>query len=210
MATVTTGRPRTAPDRDAAVSLAIPPDVRLITDADGFEKLCAANRDMQLELEADGGLIVMAPASPDGSGRELQLAFQLEAWNRISKSGKVFGATAGFTLPDGSIRAPDASWMRQEAWDALDRRERRKFSRAVPDFAAEIRSPSDSLDDLRAKMAGYIANGVRLAWLIDPETKAVEVYRPGRDPERLTAPKTLSGEDVLPGFTLDLADIFEG
>lgn len=207
MATVTTGRPRTAPDRDAAVTLAIPPDVRLITDADGFEKLCAANRDMRLELEADGGLIVMAPASPDGGSRNADLTMQLGLWNRAERLGKVFDSSAGFTLPDGSIRSPDASWMRREAWDALDRRERRKFSRAAPDFAAEIRSPSDSLDELRAKMAGYVANGVRLAWLIDPEAKAVEIHRPGREVERLAAPKTLSGEDVLPGFTLDFAEI---
>ncbi|WP_337175845.1 Uma2 family endonuclease [Paludisphaera sp.] len=187
----------------------IPPDVRLIVDADGFERLCAANRDMRLELEADGGLIVMAPASPDSGGREAELGFQLATWNKAARLGKTFSPSAGFTLPDGSIRAPDASWMRQEAWDALDRRERRKFSRAVPDFAAEIRSPSDPLDELRAKMAGYVANGVRLAWLIDPETKAVEIHRPGREVERLAAPKSLSGEDVLPGFTLDLAEIFE-
>lgn len=209
MATITQERRRADADRGTVAHLAIPADVRLIADADGFEKLCAANRDMRLELEADGGLIVMAPASPDGGSRNADLTMQLGLWNRAKRLGKVVDSSAGFTLPDGSIRAPDASWMRQEAWDALDRRERRRFSRAAPDFAAEIRSPSDAIEDLRAKMAAYIANGVRLAWLIDPEAKAVEVHRPGREPERLAAPKSLSGEDVLPGFTLDLAEIFE-
>lgn len=208
MATITTNRPRPTTDRDSLDLLAIPSDVRLIVDADGFAKLCAANRDMRLELDADGGLIVMSPASPDSGGRESELVFQLVAWNKAARLGKAFGPSAGFTLPDGSVRAPDASWMRQEVWDGVDRAERRKFARVVPDFAAEIRSPSDSPEDLRAKMVAYIANGVRLGWLIDPEAKAVEIHRPGRDPERLAAPKSLSGEDVLPGFTLDLAEIF--
>ena len=209
MATITTERPRAVPEIDARPSLSIPPDVRLVVDADGFAKLCAANRDMRLELGPDGGLIVMTPASPDGGGRELQLGFQLEAWNRTARLGKAFGPSAGYTLPDGSIRAPDASWIRREVWDAVDREERLKFSRVVPDFAAEIRSPSDSLNETRAKMAAYIANGVRLGWLIDPWTKSVEVYRPGREPERLAAPVSVSGEGVLPGFTLVLAEIFE-
>mgnify|MGYP001128337214 CR=1 FL=1 len=190
-------------------ALRVPPDVRLIVDADGFARLCAANRDMRLELEADGGLIVMSPASPDSGERESELGFQLVAWSKAAKLGRVFSPSSGFTFPDGSVRAPDASWIRNEAWAAVDRRERRKFARVVPDFVAEVRSQSDSLEKLRAKMAAYIANGVRLAWLIDPMTKTVEIHRPGRDVETLTAPKNLSGEDVLPGFTLDLAEIFE-
>ena len=190
-------------------ALRVPPDVRLIVDADGFARLCAANRDMRLELEADGGLIVMSPASSDGGGRELELGSQLNVWNKTARLGKAFGPSSGFTFPDGSVRAPDASWIRNEVWAAVDRRERRKFARVVLDFAAEVRSPSNTLAELRAKMASYVANGVRLAWLIDPETRTVEVYRPGRDVERMASPKTLSGEDVLPGFTLDLAEIFE-
>lgn len=209
MATITTERPRAVSPPEGPATLSIPSDVRLVVDADDFAKLCAANRDMRLELEPDGGLIVMTPASPDGGGRELQLGFQLEAWNRTAKLGKAFGPSARFTLPDGSVRAPDASWIRREVWDAVDRGERLRFARVVPDFAAEIRSPSDAIADVRAKMAAYIANGVRLGWLLDPWTKSVEVYRPGREPERLAAPKEVSGEDVLPGFTLDLAEIFE-
>ncbi len=209
MATTVEKRPRAVPEREPQPVLAVPPDVRLIVGPDDFAKLCVANPILQLEREADGGLIVMAPASPDGGGRELQLSVELEIWNRTAKLGKAFSPSAGFTLPDGSIRAPDASWIRHEVWDAVDGDERLKFARVVPDFAAEIRSPSNTLAELRAKMASYIANGVRLAWLIDPLTRTAEIHRPGRDVETLAAPKTLSGEDVLPGFTLDLARIFE-
>lgn len=209
MATIATQRPRAVPEAEARATLAIPADVRLVVDADDFAKLCAANRDMRLERGPDGGLIVMSPTASDGGARNAELTIQLGIWNREKRLGTVFDSSTGFTFPDGSIRAPDASWIRREAWDAVDRRERRRFARVVPDFAAEIRSPSDPLDGLRAKMAAYVAHGVRLGWLIDPEAKAVEVYRPGREPERLAAPASVSGEDVLPGFTLDLAEIFE-
>lgn len=209
MATIATERPRAVPDSEARPSLSVPDDVRLVVDADDFAKLCAANRDMRLELGPDGGLIVMTPAASDGGARNADLTMQITAWNKATRLGKAFDSSAGFTLPDGSVRAPDASWIRREVWDAVDRRERRRFARVVPDFAAEIRSPSDALGDVRAKMAAYIANGVRLGWLIDPEAKAVEIYRPGREPERLVTPTSVSGEGVLPGFTLDLAEIFE-
>ncbi|OJW24594.1 MAG: hypothetical protein BGO49_06000 [Planctomycetales bacterium 71-10] len=209
MSTTTIERARPKSDERASASLLIPADVRLVVDADGFAKLCAANRDMRLELEPDGGLIVMTPAASDGGARNADLTMQLAAWNKSTRFGKAFDSSAGFTLPDGSVRAPDASWIRREVWDAVDRRERLRFARVVPDFAAEIRSPSDAIADVRAKMAAYIANGVRLGWLIDPWTKSVEIYRPGREPERLAAPVSVSGEGVLPGFTLVLAEIFE-
>jgi Uma2 family endonuclease len=187
--------------------LAVPADVRLKVDAEGFAKLCAVNGELRLELTADGGLIVMAPAALDGSGREAELVIQLGIWNRATGLGKVFSPSGGYTLPNSAVRAPDASWIRRDRWDALDAQERRRFSRIVPDFVAEIRSPSDALAELRAKMAEYVAQGVRLGWLIDPIAQAVEVHRPGREPERLEKPAALSGEDVLPGFTLDLAEI---
>ena len=197
------------PGPPPGATLLIPADVRMIVAHDDFERLCAANRDLRLELEADGTLIVMTPASTDGGGRELTLGAQLWNWSKANGQGKAFGPSAGYTLPDGSVKAPDASWIRRERLDALPREERDRFARIVPDFAAEVRSPSDGLNEVRAKMAAYIAHGVRLGWLIDPIRRTVEVYRPGREPETLTAPKSLSGEDVLPGFTLDLADILD-
>lgn len=207
MATSTIQDLQAEPDRGAIPALSVPPDVRLAVDVDDFVLLSAANPDLRLERAADGVLIVMTPASPDGGGRELELGAQLRNWNKATGLGKAFSPSTGFTLPDGSIRAPDASWIHRDRWEALDARERRRFSRITPDFAAEIRSPSDAIKELRAKMADYLAQGVRLGWLIDPESGTVEVYHPGREPETLTAPKEISGEDVLPGFTLDLAEI---
>lgn len=189
-------------------SLTIPANVRLIVDDDDFVKLCAANEDARLELTAEGGLIVMAPASPDGGSRNAELTTQLVIWNKVKRLGRVFDSSSGFTLPDGSIRSPDASWIHSERWAAVDRVERRKFTHIVPDFVAEIRSPSDAIKDVRARMADYIAHGARLGWLIDPETRTVEIYRPGQPAERLTSPEEVSGEKVLPDFTLDLTEIF--
>ncbi|WP_206107544.1 Uma2 family endonuclease [Paludisphaera rhizosphaerae] len=189
------------------MSLTIPRGVRLIVDSNDFAGLCASNRDLRLEQAADGGLIVMAPASPDSGGRENELSFPLTAWNKGKGLGKVFSPSSGFTFPNAAVRSPDASWIRRERWEALDPRERKRFSHIAPDFVAEIRSPSDGLPDLQAKMAEYIDQGVRLGWLIDPTTQTVEIHRPGRPPERLEKPKALSGEDVLPDFTLELAEI---
>jgi Uma2 family endonuclease len=210
MATSTIQDVRTQPDQGPLPSLSVPFDVRLTVDADDFGRLSAANPELRLERAADGGLIVMTPAAPDGGGRELELGAQLRNWNKATGLGKAFSPSTGFTLPDGSIRAPDASWICRDRWEAVDARERRRFSRITPDFAAEIRSPSDAIATLRAKMADYLAQGVRLGWLIDPETRTVEIHRPGREPETLAAPKEISGEDVLPGFTLDLAEILYG
>ncbi len=207
MATSTIHDVQAERERKSLTSLAIPPEVRLTVDADDFGRLSAANPELRLERAADGGLIVMTPASPDGGGRELELGAQLRNWNKATRLGKAFSPSTGFTLPDGSIRAPDASWIRLDRWEALDARERRRFSRITPDFAAEIRSPSDAIGELRAKMADYLAQGVRLGWLIDPGSRTVEIYRPAPEPETLAAPKEISGEDVLPGFTLDLAEI---
>lgn len=188
-------------------ALAVPLDVRLKVDAADFAALCAANRDLRLEREADGGLTVMSPASGQGGRRNLTLGARLWIWNEAAKLGYGFDSSAGFTLPDGSVRTPDLSWIRADRWDRIAIEEQARFPRIVPDFVAELRSPSEAARDLRAKMEHYVAQGVRLGWLIDPETQAVEVYRPGQPPEILAKPTSLDGGDVLPGFTLDLKGV---
>lgn len=192
---------------EPATTLAVPADVRLKVSPDDFAALCAANRDLRLEREADGGLIVMAPAGMDSSDRNAELLVQIGIWNKAQRRGKLFDSSGGFTLPSSAVRAADVTWVARERWDRVPHDDRRRFSAIVPDFVAELRSPSDSLAALRAKMVEYISQGVRLAWLIDPETRTVEVHRPGRDVEVLTKPASLDGEDVLPGFTLDLKGI---
>ena len=196
-------------DRPLETRLLVPEGVRLIVDPDGFEKLCAvsANRDLRLERDADGGLIVMAPAGMDGSRRNGNLFAQIWIWNKEKGLGVVFDSSGGMTFPSTAVRAPDACWITRERWEAVPEDDRRRFAHIVPDFVAELLSPSDSLATTRAKMAEYIAQGVRLGWLIDPATRTVEISRPGRDVETLTKPATLSGEDVLPGLTLDLKGI---
>jgi Uma2 family endonuclease len=194
--------------RRTAVALVVPPGVRV--SERGFWRLCRANPDLRLERNANGELIVMPPAAPDPGHRNAGITAQLWNWNQQTRSGIDFDSSAGFTLPNTAIRGPDASWMTQERWDALPKHEKEKFSHICPDFVAELRSKSDDMSKLREKMAEYLSQGARLGWLIDPKSGTVEIYRPGRPAELLERPATLSGEDVLPGFVLDLKVILFG
>jgi len=172
-----------------------------------FLRICRANPDLRLERTARGELIVMTPASADAGRRNADLSTQLGTWARADGRGFAFDSSAGFTLPNGAVRAPDASWILKDRWDALTPDERKGFAHVCPDFVAELRSASDRLRDLREKMAEYLGQGARLGWLIDPPRRVVEVYRPGREVDVLTGPASVSGGDVLPGFVLDLKDI---
>ena len=207
--TLEQARTRPTTDRPPETALLIPEGVRLVVGPEDFEKLCAvdANRGLRLERNADGGLIVMAPAGMDGSRRNLTLAARIWNWNDAKGLGVVFESSGGMTFPNTAVRSPDASWISRGRWEAVPEDDRRRFAHVVPDFVAELLSPSDSSTAARAKMAEYVAQGVRLGWLIDPTTQAVEIYRPGRQPETLAKPAALSGEDVLPGLVLDLKRI---
>jgi Uma2 family endonuclease len=177
--------------------------------AELFAALAAANPDLRLERTARGDLEVMAPAGSESSNRNSELTYQLVHWSKNAGRGLgvCFDSSGGFRLPNGATRGPDASWITQARWDAATLEERKSFLAQCPDFVAELRSPGDSRSRLRKKMREYIAQGARLGWLIDPLTGTVEVYRPGRPVETLNRPATLSGEDVLPGFVLDLKGI---
>ncbi len=187
------------------MTLKFRPGLRLSDRA--FWKLCRANPDMRLERTADGELEIMAPAGSDSGRRNASLTSQLWIWNQSTKSGEAFDSSSGFTLPNIAVRAPDASWIAKDRWDALTRDERERFAPICPDFVVELSSRTDLASHLRAKMREYIAQGARLGWLIDPKTDTVEIYRPGQQVEILTRPEALSGEDVLPGFVLDLEGI---
>ena len=151
----------------------------------------------------------MAPAGAESSNQNFRISYQLARWteNEGRGLGVGFDSSLGAILPNTAIRGPDAAWITQARWDALTPEQREKYLSFCPDFVAELRSPSDRLHKLREKLAEYIANGARLGWLIDPETGTVEIYRPGRAVEVLARPATLSGEEVLPGFVLDLSGI---
>ena len=197
----------------AVVDMCLP--YRLVLDfraiemtGDQFVRFCADNRDLRFELTAEKELIVMPPANPDTGWRNGLLTARLVIWSQQDGSGLSFDSSTGFTFPNGAVRSPDSSWVSRERWEALSRDEKRRFSQLVPDFVLEIRSPSDRLPDLQAKMAEYIDNGVRLGWLIDCDARTVEVYRPGQEVERLDQPDAVSGGPVLPGFELNLVEIW--
>lgn len=173
-----------------------------------FQQIAAVNRELRLERTATGELIVMPPTGSDTGKRNQDMSGQLWLWNRQTKLGVVFDSSSGFKLPNGADRSPDASWIKLERWQALTAKEQEGFAPICPDFVVELRSKSDNMEPLREKMREYIANGSRLGWLIDRKNKKVEIYRCDRAVEILDNPNTLSGEDVLPGFVLDLTDVW--
>jgi Uma2 family endonuclease len=176
----------------------------------GFEMLCHANRDVRLERDADGKVVIMAPANMGGGRREAEITVQLGIWNKATHLGELFSSSSGLTLPNTAIRSPDATWITRERWDALPEDEKDRFSHIIPDFVVELRSSKkDEIGKLRKKMVEYAEQGVRLGWLIDPKTKTVEIYRAGKPVQILQNPIALSGDDVLPGFVLDLKEILD-
>ncbi|WP_374703946.1 Uma2 family endonuclease [Nostoc sp. CENA543] len=191
-----------------SLAVNIPETLTLTVSHEQFVQLALVNRDLQLERTAEGELIVMPPTGSDTGKRNLDIAGQLWLWNRQAKLGVVFDSSTGFHLPDGSDRSPDAAWIRQDRWDALSIEQQETFAPICPDFVLELRSKSDSIEKLRAKMREYINNGARLGWLIDCKHQRVEIYRPGQAVETLNHPVSLSGEDVLPGFILDLTEVW--
>jgi Uma2 family endonuclease len=170
--------------------------------------ICEVNDFLTFEWDPDGTLYIMAPAGAGPSRKNAELTFKLGVWAEADGTGVLFDSSGGFRLRDGKMRSPDAAWVPRSRWESLPKDEReRGFPKLVPDFVAELRSPSDKNEKLREKMEIYRSNGVRLGWLIDPVDRSVEVYRPGHEVERLEKPTTLSGEDVLPGLVLDLKGI---
>lgn len=171
-----------------------------------FFQLCQNNRDLRLERTEQGELIIMPPTGWESGNRNSKLTQRLCNWVDADNTGFGFDSSTAFVLPNGAIRSPDASWVRRERIEALNP-DPAKFLPLAPDFVAELRSASDNLKILQQKMQEYIDCGVRLGWLIDPQNQQVEIYRSGQDVEVLQSPTSLSGEDILPGFVLDLAGI---
>lgn len=190
-------------------TITLPPTLKLhleLTDEQFFQ-LCQQNQDLRFERTATGKILIMPPTGGETSNRNFEIAVQLGIWNKQNDLGVCFDSNGGFTLPNGAVRAPDVSWVRRERWEALTSEQREKFAPLCPDFVVELRSASDSLKELQDKMQEYIDNGARLGWLIDRKNGRVEIYRPLQDVEILENPTTVSGEDVLPEFVLDLSPI---
>ena len=171
---------------------------------DQFYQLCQINEDWKLEQTAKGELIIMPPVGAISGNRESEFNADVVIWNRQTKLGKVFSSSTVFTLPNGGKRSPDVAWIVNERWESLNIQEKEKFAKICPDFIIELRSRTDSLSRLQEKMQEYLDSGLRLGWLIDPQNQQVEIYRQNQTVEIVSLPTTLSGEDILPGFILEL------
>lgn len=186
------------------------PETPLTVTPEQFLAIAVANPDLRLERTENGELIVNPPTGSESGKRNFSIVGQLFRWCEAhSELGEGFDSSTGFTLPNGSTRAPDASWVRRERWEALSPAEKEGFAPLCPDFVVELRSKTDNLSTLQEKMREYIENGARLGWLIDPQNLQVEIYRStNKTAEILEQPDALSGEDVLPDFVLSLTRIW--
>jgi Uma2 family endonuclease len=202
-----------APDQEifqlSVLNLALPPEVNLQVTPEQFEQLAWANSELRLERNANGVLIVSPPTGWETGKRNFSLIGQLYLWcENSNQGGEAFESSAGFILPNGANRSPDVSWVSSIRWNALTAAEKGTFPQICPDFVVELRSDSDNLAPLQAKMREYLENGALLGWLIDPKKCRVEIYRAGQDVEILENPLELSGEGVLPGFVMKLQRVW--
>ena len=193
-------------DMDTAVRVVLNVRSLNLTD-DQFLRLCSDNRDFRIEMTAQGELIVMPPPGCKTGKRSSKINQRLANWTEEDGTGVCFNADTGFTLPNGAKRGPDAAWISHERWNQIPEEQQEKLAHLCPDFVIELRSPSDRLRDIEEKMDEYMANGVQLAWLLDPFDHCATIYRPGKTPERMDNPTVLSGDPVLPGFRFDFREI---
>ncbi len=177
-------------------------------DDDQLLEFCAANDLLRIERNPSGELIARTPAGGKAGKGELYIGRELDNWVELHQ-GFAFGPNTGFSLPDGSVRAPDAAWLSSEKWNSLTSEEQEKFIPFCPEFVVELRSPSDSITELEQKMSDGMANGAQLAWLIDPQRKLVMVYRPGQEPETRIQPEVLEGQGPITGFSLKMQRLWE-
>ncbi len=178
-------------------------------DDEQLFEFCRINREWRIERSVEGELEIMAPTGGETSNRNIKIAGRLDAWAERDGAGVAFESNGGFILPSGAMRSPDASWVRRERLADLSAGQKQRFLPLCPDFVIELRSPSDPLSTVEAKMREYMENGARLAWLVDPEERKVHVYRPDETVRVLDNPEKISGDPVLPGFVLDLRQIWE-
>ncbi len=191
-------------------AITIPKGFRITPEQ--FELLAETEQLARMELSQDGELIIMSPTGGEAGRKNSRLTQRTRNWADRDKTGEVFDSSTVFVLPNGARRSPDVSWIKLDRWNQLTQKQKDGFPPLAPDFVMELVSPSDiknqRYEDLQAKMQEYIDNGVRLGWLIEPTAKTVEIYRQGKQVEILNNPQTLLGEDILPGFVLDLSEIF--
>ncbi|MCT7950927.1 Uma2 family endonuclease [Ancylothrix sp. C2] len=171
-----------------------------------FYKICRNNENWKLERTAKGEIIIMSPVGGISGGREAGFIAKLWLWNDQTKLGIVFSSSTIFRLPKGGDRSPDCAWISLERWQTLTPQQQESFPPICPDFVIELRSKTDSLKPLQEKMQEYLNSGLKLGWLINPQQQQVEIYRPNTQTEIRQLPTTLSGEETLPNFTLEIPE----
>lgn len=179
----------------------------IMTD-DQFFDFCQLNRHFRIERNQIGDLFIMSPTDSETGQRNFNLIGELGIWTKQDGTGVGFGSSGGFTLPNGAVRSPDAAWIKRTKWEIIPADKRKKFAPICPEFVVELRSDNDNLSTLKEKMQEYIDNGTQLAWLIDRKQRKVFIYRRNCGVAELDNPQTLTGEDILPGFVLDLSEIW--
>ena len=214
MATMTMAQTSKRPARESAEAEGADPltiwfEPAICMTEEQFVEFCAQNDELRIERTAEGALEIMPPTKGYTGNHNFEIVSELGIWVRRDGRGLGFDSSAGFTLPNGAVRSPDVSWALRSRLDALTEKEREGFWHICPDFVIEIRSASDRLSTLQAKMQEYIDNGARLGWLVDPIGRRAYVYRPGAAVEVLDSPQTLSGDPELAGFTLDMSAIWD-
>ena len=176
--------------------------------SDSFEEIVAKNPELKIEQNANGEIVFMSPTGGESGYKNLRIASQLDQWSERF-GGRSFYSSTLFRLLNGAKRSPDASWISMERWNTLTKEDRKKFPPLCPDFLIELRSETDRLDELQAKLSEYLSVGLRLGWLIDPLQKRVHIYRPEKQPEVLLMPNSVSCDEILPGFVLDLKTVWQ-
>lgn len=189
-----------------AITVNLNPIIQLTDNQ--FYQLCRENPEVKFERNADGKLLIISPTGGITGNKNAEISTDFAIWNRQNKLGVCFDSSTCFKLPNGANRSPDVAWIKKDRWDALTPEEQEKFSPIAPDFVLELMSPSDSLQETQTKMQEYINNGVKLGWLINRKMRQVEIYRLDKPVEILEFPQELSGEDVLPGFILNMQIIW--
>ena len=185
-----------------AITVNLNPIIQLTDNQ--FYQLCRENPEIKFERNTKGEILIMSPTGGETGKRNVEVAADFVFWNRQTKLGVCFDSSTCFKLPNGANRSPDVAWIKKDRWDKLTTEEQEKFPPIAPDFVLELMSPSDTLQETRAKMQEYINNGVKLGWLINRKMGQVEIYCIGKPVEILDFPQELSGEDILPGFILNV------
>lgn len=203
-----TARKRIAPLDWESLIIRLGPLQQKLTDDEFFE-FCRLNDELRIEMTSEGEMIIMMPPGSEGGKRNFNLAVEFGVWAKADGTGVGFDSSTVFKLPNGAKRSPDLSWIRRKRWEAIPKKQQKKFAPICPDFVVELRSETDRLATLKKKMEEYLANGALLGWLIDPLEKKVYVYRPDAAVEVLDNPPALSGEPLLNGLRLDLAEVLE-